>query len=130
MNNFLAITYAFMLAYCPCYNVGVEREKEVYKDSTHAVFQIGVELFNCVDLYAGEETYQVPYENVFKWLPFTQSYWLGVEWHKTFNEKLELYTGIKHKCQHSVNAWNLQLSNFNQAYTELYIGIKGKVDIF
>lgn len=130
MNSFLAITYAFMLAYCPEYGLGINKEAEVYREATHVSFQLGVELFDCVSLYGGEETYQIVNRNIFDWLPFTQAYWVGAEYHKTFNERISLKTGIKHRCQHPLNVCNTQLSHFDHSYTKLYIGVEGKIDIF
>lgn len=130
MNGFLAITYAFMLAYCPYYNVAIGQTEEKYNNPTYASIQIGVELFDCVNLYASEETYQVSNIGIVSWLPYTQSYWVGIEYHKKFNDKLTLKTGYKHMCQHPTNCWETQLSNYNISYSQLYVGIEGKVDIF
>lgn len=130
MNNFLAITYAFMLAYCPEYGVSIDNNTEAYREATHTSFQLGVEVFDCVHIYCGEETYQLPNGSIFSWKPFTQAYWLGAEYRKSFNGKVKLSTGIRHKCQHPLNPCNGQLSHFDQSNTELYVGIEGKVDIF
>lgn len=130
MNNFLAITYAFMLGVCPNPSFGFSDRYEKYECPTHVEYQLGVELFNCVELYTGEETFQVEYENLFNWYPFTQSYWLGVEYHKEFDKKLTVTTGVVHKCQHPVNTWGVQLSDYNYAKTELYVGVSGKFDVF
>lgn len=131
MNNFLAITYAFMLAYSPSHNIGMgAKNAEYYEHETHVVMEVGLELFNCVNLYAGEETYQVPEQNIFNWCPYTQSYWLGAEYEARFNEKLNLKAGIRHKCQHPVECWQVQKSKYDNAYTELYVSVQGKVNLF
>jgi len=131
MSNFLAITYAFMLAYCPYYNMSMGKEAwEDKSDATHVEFQLGLDICGCVNLYAGEETYQVSKEGLTSWQPFTQSYWLGAEYHKDFNDKLMLKAGVRHICQHPVSCWSVQLSKYNKATTELYLGIEGRFDIF
>lgn len=130
MNSLLAITYAFILSCCPFYSTGMEGIKEEHIDSTRAYFQIGIELFDSLDLYAGEDTYQVQNGDITNWKPFTQSYWLGVEYHKTFCDELGIKAGLRHKCRHPVTIWEEQTSSLNSAVTELYIGIEGKVSIF
>lgn len=130
MNSLLAITYAFMLSYCPFYSTGMKGIEEKHIDPTGASFQIGIELLDSVDLYAGEDTYQVQNGDIISWKPFTQSYWLGIEYHKSFCDELGLKAGLRHKCVHPVTSWEEQTSTFNSAITELYIGIEGKVNIF
>ena len=130
MNNFLAITYAFMLGFCPYDNVGTNETLESFKDATHVQFELGVDILDCVKLYTGEETLQVMDESLFNWKPYTQTYFLGAEFHKDFNEKLTLNAGIKHNCQHPCNSWGEQKSTFNCARTEIYIGVSGKINIF
>lgn len=130
MNNILAITYAFMLAYCPMQQFGMGKTVEDFNEPTHAVYQLGLDFFDCVSLIGGEETYQVADGGWDNWQPYTQSYWLKLEYHKTFNEKLTFRTGFKHKCQHSVECWGEQLSNFNYSCSEIYMGIEGKIDLF
>ena len=130
MSNVLAVTYAFMLAFCPMHDIGIADKSENYNNPTHASFQIGLEAFDCLDLYAGEETYQVMDANIFSWNPYTQSYWLGIEYHKAFNDRLKLHAGVMHKCQHPVDCWNKQKSSYNMAVTELYITVEGKIRVF
>ena len=130
MNNILAITYAFVLAYCPYHNMEVGNVKEKHSNATYVSVQLGIELFECVSFYATEETFQVSNEGIVNWNPYSQSYWVGVEYHKKFNNKLIVKTGYKHMCQHPLNDWKTQLSNYNISYSQLYIGIEGKIDIF
>lgn len=130
MRGILAITYAFMLSYCPYQQIGFNRDVETYYNPTHTAFEIGLDLFDCVNFFAGEETYQSMHKSVISWNPYTQNYWLGVEYHKTFNEKLSLKAGYKHTCQHPLNCWDGQLSAYNYACSELYVGIEGKIDLF
>ena len=130
MNNFLAITYAFMLGFCPYDEVGVNNTAEIFKNATHVQFELGVDVLDCVKLYAGEETLQTMDSNLFDWFPYTQNYFLWAEFHKDFSEKLNLSVGIKHNCQHPCEAWREQKSTFNCARTEIYLTVSGKVDIF
>ena len=130
MNNFLAITYAFMLAYCPYDNVSVNNKWEIYNNPTHVQFELGVKLFDKVELFAGEETLQVKGKDITNWIPYTQSYWAGARYVKEFNDKLILDTGIKHFCQHPVKAWKETCGTFNASRTDFYVKVSGKVDIF
>ena len=130
MNGFLAITYAFMLSYCPYHNIGLNNIQENHKNPTHVSFQLGLDLFDCVHAYAGEETFQVMDGNILNWFPYSQSYWLGLEYHKSFSDTLNLKIGVSHKCQHPLCVWGKTKSNYDFCITELYIGIEGKVDIF
>ena len=130
MNNFLAISYAFMLGFCPYDEVGINETIERFDNATHVQFELGVDLLDCVKFYAGEETLQTMEGSLFNWYPYTQSYFVGMEYHKDFGEKLALRAGIKHNCQHPCEVWGLQKSTFNSARTELYLGFSGKVNIF
>lgn len=130
MNNFLAITYAFMLAYCPYDNVSVNDKWETYNNPTHVQFELGVKLLDKVELFAGEETLQVKGEDITNWIPYTQSYWAGARYVKEFNDKLILDTGIKHFCQHPVKSWKKTCGTFNASRTDFYVKVSGKVDIF
>lgn len=130
MNNFLAITYAFMLGFCPVDQFGTNKSVESYENTTHTQFELGIDLFNSVHLYGGEETFQSAHSSLFNWYPYTQSYWVGAEYHKTFNEKFSLIAGMNHRCQHPVDTWTEQVSTFNSSRTEIYIKLSGKVDIF
>ena len=129
MNNFLAITYAFMLGFCPYDEVGINETVEHFDNPTHVQFELGINVLDCVKLYAGEETLQVA-DSLFNWIPYTQSYFVGVEYHKDFSEKLALSAGVRHNCQHPCKAWDKQNSTFNSARTEIYLGVSGKVNIF
>jgi hypothetical protein len=130
MNNFLAITYAFILAYCPCDNYGIGMTQETYRNSTHVRFEVGLQIIDHINLYAGEETLQVSDKHIFDWLPYTQSYYVGMEYEHKFTEGLNLKAGIRHKCQHPVDGWGCQLSQFNHAITEVYLGVSGKINVF
>lgn len=130
MNNFLAITYAFMLGLCPYDEVGLNRTVEHFDNATHAQFELGIDVIDCVKLYAGEETLQIPNGSLFNWFPYTQNYFVGVEYHKDFSEKLNLSVGIKHNCQHPCKAWGEQKSTFDCARTEIYVGVSGKIETF
>jgi hypothetical protein len=135
MNNLLAITYAFMLGFCPIDgvaidNVDIGRHIENVYNSTHVQFELGAELFDTVRLYAGEETLQVAYDSLFNWFPYTQSYWVGLEYYKDFNDKLSLKIGVSHKCQHPLKVFDIQYSIVNFGRTEIYLEVSGKVNIF
>lgn len=130
MNSIIAITYAFMLGVCPLQAMGFGTNYEEFVDPTHASFEIGVDLYDCVKLYAGEETYQIKDGSLFNWLPYTQSYWVGASFHKEVSDSMKLSVGITHKCQHPVDAWGIQLSDYNYACTEIYVGIDGKFEVF
>lgn len=130
MNNFLAITYAFMLGFCPCDEVNVNGNYEPHKNATHVQFELGIDAFECVKVYAGEETLQTMYGNLFNWYPYTQSYFIGMEFHKELDEKLSIAGGVKHDCQHPLNAWDKQCSTFDSSRTELYIKVSGKINVF
>lgn len=128
--NFLAITYAFMLGFCPIDSFGTDGTVECFNDTTHVQFELGVDVLDCVKIYAGEETFQTMNGSLFSWCPYTQSYFVGMEYHKDFGENLALSTGIRHDCQHPCDAWGKQKSTFNSAKTELYLGVSGKIKIF
>ena len=130
MNSLLAITYAFMLSYCPVHAVGMNDVWERHQDPTHVSFQLGLDLFDCVNVYAGEDTFQVINDSVLSWRPYSQSYWVGLEYHKSFSDSLNLKVGVSHKCQHPLYTWRGKISDYNLAITELYIGVEGKFDIF
>ena len=130
MNDILAITYAFMLGFCPYDSVGIDGTVEHFENATHVQFELGVDILDCVKLYAGEETLQVMDGGFFRWFPYTQNYFLGAEFHKDFSEKLTLRAGVKHNCQHPCEAWGEQKGTFNCARTEIYLGVSGKINIF
>ena len=130
MNSILAITYAFMLSYCPYHNVGLKNIEENHQAPTHVSFQVGLDLFDCVNLYAGEESFQVMNGTVLSWKPYSQSYWIGLEYHKSFSDALNLKVGVSHKCQHPVSSWREKISSYDFGITEIYIGVEGKFDIF
>lgn len=130
MNNILAITYAFLLAYCPYDQYGIGYKTEIYDNTTHVQFELGLKLFDMVNIYAGEETYQYPSGSILDWQPYTQAYWIGAECEFDFSKKFNVKTGIKHLCQHPVDCWNSQPSDYNRAYTEIYMQVYGKINIF
>ena len=119
-----------MLSFCPYDAVGFNETFECFDNATHVQFELGVDILDRVKLYAGEETFQVKDGNITNWFPYSQSYWLGAEYHKDFDEKLTLKAGVRHNCQHPCEAWGEQKSTFNSARTELYVGFSGKVNIF
>ena len=104
------------------------KEDETYKNATHVQFELGLDFKDLIRVYGGEETYQIPHD-MFNYVPYRQSYWIGLEIHKEFNDSFEIKGGITHKCTHPVNCWNKMLSTSNEASTELYISIKGKLDV-
>lgn len=130
MNTFLAITYSFLLSFCPYDEVGFGTTSIQQDNATRAEFELGLDLFNMVHLYTGEGTMQVADPNIFDWFPYTQTYYLGAEYHHEFDEKLCISAGVNHRCQHPLNAWGEQKSNFNSARTEIYVKVSGKLDIF
>lgn len=130
MNNFLAITYAFMLGFCPYDNTGMNKTKECFEDATHVQFELGVDVCDTFRIYAGEETLQTMDGSIFSWFPYTQSYTIGAEYHKEVSEKLSVIAGVNHKCQHPMSAWDVKPSTLDSARTEVYIKLSGKVDIF
>ena len=130
MNNFLAITYAFMLGFCPYDDIGSNKTFEHFENATHVQFELGIDVFNCVKVCAGEETLQTMDENLFNWYPYTQNYFVGMEFHKELDERLSIAGGIKHNCQHPLNAWDKQCSTFDSSRTELYIKVSGKINVF
>ena len=130
MNNFLAITYAFMLGFCPIDSAGTNGTVEYFNNATHVQFELGVDILDCVKLYAGEETLQTMHNSLFSWNPYTQSYFVGMEYRKNFGEAFSLCTGIKHNCQHPCESWGKQNSTFNCSRTEIYLGVSGKTYVF
>jgi hypothetical protein len=133
MNNFLAITYAFMLGFCPVDSVAIDsvdiRQVDNVYNSTHVQFELGAELFDSVRFYAGEETLQVAYDSLFNWFPYTQSYWIGLEYYKDFSDKLSFKAGVSHKCQHPLKVFDIKYSVLNMARTEIYMSISGRIGI-
>ena len=129
MNTFLAITYSFFLSYMPIHDIGFNNSSENFKNPTHIEFSIGADIFDIIHIYGGEETYQIPY-TIFDWQPYRQSYLIGIEGHKEFNDSLKIKGGIRHKCTHPTNCWNKQLSKSDEAFTEIYIDVSGKLNIF
>jgi hypothetical protein len=70
------------------------------------------------------------YDGILNWNPYSQSYWVGMEYHKSFSDALNLKVGVSHKCQHPLTTWCGKESSYDFAITELYIGVEGKFDIF
>lgn len=129
MNTILAVTYAFMLGFMPCDWTGTPDNRIIHKNATHVKYEIGLDLFDCVHLYTGEDTKQTPV-TLFNWYPYTQKYYVGAEYHKTFNEAFTLKAGVRHECNHPVSCWGAQTDKYNDSATEFYIGFYGKVDIW
>ena len=131
MDSILAITYSFLLSFMPYHTLSLDMvQGEYYKNSTHVQFELGLDVKDMFRFYGGEETYQLPYPTIFSNYPYTQTYWIGAEFHKEFNDGFNLKFGVNHKCKHPLNCWNEQLSNSNEAYTEIYIDISGKIKVF
>ena len=130
MPSFLAITYAFFLSYMPCHEFSIERNKmQRYTNATQVGYEIGIDLFDCVHLYTGEETKQYPI-NIASWWPYTQGYYLGVEYHKIFNEQLGIKVGLQHRCDHPVTCWGEEENNYNAAVTSIYLSVEGRIPVF
>lgn len=128
--SFLAITYAFFLSYMPYYEYSVEQNNvQRYTNATQVGYEIGIDLFDCVRIYTGEETKQYPL-NIVSWCPYTQEYCLGIEYHKVFNEQLGIKLGLQHKCEHPVVSWTREVNEYNSAVTSIYLGVEGRVPIF
>lgn len=130
MNTILAITYTFLLSFCPLDNYGLGDGRDNHTNATHVQFELGLDIFDTVRVYTGEETFQVKANNLFNWSPYIQSYFIGAEYHKDFNEKFCLSAGVYHKCQHPISCWGEQESVFNSVRTEIYVNASGKLDIF
>lgn len=130
MNTFLAITYSFLLSFCPYDSVGFSTASIRQENATRVEFELGLDLFGMVRLYTGEETMQVADPNIFDWFPYSQAYFIGAEYHHEFDEKLCLSAGVSHRCQHPISAWGKRKTLFNSTRTEIYIKISGKLDIF
>ena len=134
MNTILAITYSFFLSYMPVHDITTSTSKfptglEKFKNTTHVEFTLGIDVFDIVHIYCGEETYQKPI-TFFDYCPYRQSYLIGIEGHKEFNDSFKIKGGIRHKGVHPVNCWGKQLSTSNEASTEIYIDISGKFNLF
>lgn len=130
-SSILALTYAFTLSFIPLHNVGtgVKESTEEYCNATYVNYELGLEALDMFALYTGESTRQVPNSSIASWKPYNQTYYLGAEVHKEFNEGLFVALGVKHLCSHPVNSWNKQLSSYNESYTEIYISVSGKLDL-
>lgn len=135
MDSIIAITYSFLLTFMPYHHIAISENKvEKHQNPTHVEMQLGVDLFDFVHFYASEETYQVPVGNLkddtFEFFPYRQSYYLGVELHKKFNDSFEITGGVGHKCMHPPLCWNQSMSISNEAYTEIYVNVSGKIKAF
>lgn len=130
-NSILALTYAFTLSFVPLHHVGtgVKENTETYYNATYVNYELGLEALDMFAIYTGESTRQTPGRTIFTWQPYNQTYYLGAEVHKEFNQGLFVALGIKHLCSHPVNCWRNQPSGYNEAYTEVYIGVNGKLDL-
>ena len=129
MNTLLALTYSFFLATMPYDSVGLKGKQEFHQNATLATYELGVKIADHVHLYTGESTKQIIYDSMFNWLPYQQTYYVGVEYCHDFSKQLELKAGVKHECSHPANCWNIQESTFNSAYTEWYIRIGGEISL-
>ena len=131
MDTILAITYSFLLSFMPLHNVSLEKYGNSYKNATHVKFEFGLDFKDTIRIYGGEETYQVPYPDIFNCYPYRQTYQLGIEFHKEFNDSFNVKFGVNHSCTHPVNCWYTVLCNTNEGVSaEIYIDISGKVKVF
>ena len=130
MNTILAITYSFFLSYIPVHDITSLVKDEKYKNSTHVEFSLGIDIFDVLHVYCGEETYQIPSSPILNFQPYRQSYLIGIEGHKEFNDSFKIKGGVKHKCTHPINCWGSQLSKSDESNTEIYIDVSGKLKIF
>lgn len=128
MKSLLTIYYLFTVAFLPRQELMTDKI-ERYDNTTHVEFELGVDVYNMVRVFAGEETFQMP-ESIVEYTPYRQAYWVGLEYHKEFNDKLNLEFGIQHKCTHPVNSWKEQLSKDNETFTEVYLTLSGKIGVF
>lgn len=130
-STILALTYAFTLSFVPLHHVGtgVKGSTEHYYNATYANYELGLEALDMFAIYTGESTRQIPCETMFAWQPYNQTYYLGAEIHKEFNQGLFVALGVKHLCSHPIDCWTDQPSSHNESYTEIYLGLSGKLDL-
>lgn len=129
MNTFLALTYSFMLGFMPLDEFTSTKGTVVMNNATHVSYELGLDVLECVHLFTGEETWQVP-EGSANWRPYRQKYFLGAEYYKEFNEALNLKVGIRHDCAHPIAPWNKSYVSSDMSATEMYVRIEGKFDLW
>lgn len=128
--SFLAITYSFFLSYMPYHNYSVDQNKvQRYTNATRVGYELGADLFDCVHFYTGENTNQYPVKFT-SWCPYTQEYYLGMEYHKTFKEQLGIKIGIQHRCIHPVVSWGGASNDYNSGVTSVYLNVEGRLPVF
>ena len=128
MKDLLVIYYLFAFAFLPKQEL-TSKQTEVYNNTTHIEFELSADVYNMIRVFGGEETYQLPEKNL-SFNPYRQAYWIGLEYHKEFNNSLSLRFGVQHKCTHPVNSWEKQLSKNNEDFTEIYVSLSGRVKVF
>ena len=130
MPSFLAITYSFFLSYMPYHHYAVDQNKiQRYTNATRVGYEIGADLFDCVHLYTGGNTNQYPVKFT-SLCPYTQEYYLGMEYHKTFKEQLGIEVGIQHRCIPPVISWGKASNDYNSTVTSRYVSVEGRLPVF
>lgn len=129
MNTILALTYSFMLGFMPFDEFTSTRGTVDMYNATHVSYELGMDIFECVHLFTGEETWQTA-ESSINWCPYRQKYFLGAEYHKEFNEALNLKIGIRHDCAHPIAPWNKSYISSDMSATEMYVKIEGRFDLW
>ncbi len=129
MNTLLALTYSFFLATMPYDNVGFKGDYEQHFNPTHVTYELGLKIADIVHVYTGEDTKQIQDGSIFRWCPYQQTYYVGIEYCHDFSKQLELRAGVKHECSHPVNCWETQESSFDSSYTEWYIRVGGEIPL-
>lgn len=129
VNSLLAITYSFTLGYLPSHDTTQLTGYKKHYNGTEVQFELGADLLDHFLVYAGEQTYQTPDKSLFDWEPYQQTYYLGAEFHWEFEEKLNLKLGVKHSCTHPIDCWSKNNESRNEALTELYFGISGRIKL-
>lgn len=138
MNSFLAITYAFSLAFMPYYDISAcqktadDSDAVKFENLTWVEYELGLDICNTFRLYTGETTKQIPDGGLYgvtSWFPVQQAYYLGGELHHSF-KYCDLKIGVKHECTHPVQCWDERKTHVNEAYTKIYVGASGRVDFF
>ena len=128
--SFLAITYSFFLSYMPYYNYAVDQNKvQRHTNSTRVGYDLRADLFDCVHLYTGENANQYPVKFT-SWCPYTQEYYLGAEYPKTFKKQLGITVGVQHRCIHPVVSWGVTSNEYNSGVTSAYLSVEGRIPVF
>lgn len=128
MNSIFAIVYAFGLSYMPINQVGLNKRIESFHNSTKVEFMLGLEVLDMFTLYGGEQTTQQMDNSLFNWLPINQMYFVGLQFHKQFNNTI-FTVDIKRTCSHPVKSWDKPSSSYNTASFEINLSVKGKFNL-